>query len=304
MNERSGFTLVELLVVIATIGILAAVLTPAVQSAREAARRATCQNNLRQLGLALHHHASVHREFPAGRRGCDSWGASDTRSPCTGNASPAQMTGASGFISMLDYLELDALSDQLDVPDGGLWNNDTNDVNWYFNSDRKRLGVQSRPAVMVCPSAVAEPLSDVYFPVIAATGSYALSSGSLGPTDPKWRVKYRNNGLFVYFDKRRSADVRDGLSNTFAAGEVRAADRWESSNTWTYAITHADGLRSTKNPLNTFPGDGIVEDRQNGAFGSMHPGGALFLFADGHVDFVSNDIDLSLYRRLSVIRNN
>jgi len=302
MSERSGFTLVELLVLIATIGMLAALLMAAIQSAREASRRTTCQNNLRQLGLALHHHESVHREYPAGRQGCDSWGASDTRSPCTGNVLPAEMTGASGFISLLDFLDLDVLRDQLDVADGGLWNNDTNDVRWYVNSDRKRLGVQSRPAVMVCPSAVAEPLSDVYFPVIAATGSYALSSGSLGPSDPKWRVKYRNNGLFVYFDKRRPADVYDGLSNTFAAGEVRAADRWESSNTWTYAISHADSLRSTKNPLNSVPGDGIVEERQNGAFGSMHPGGSLFLFADGHVKFILNDVEMSVFRRLSMIR--
>jgi prepilin-type processing-associated H-X9-DG protein len=95
--------------------------------------------------------------------------------------------------------------------------------------------------------------------------------------------------------------VTDGLTHTLAVGEVILADWWESSNTWTYARQNADALRTTANPLNTPPGAGVMSDLQNGAFASHHPGGATFAHADAHVEFIQEDIDLSLYRALSTI---
>ena len=86
-------------------------------------------------------------------------------------------------------------------------------------------------------------------------------------------------------------------------GEVVLADVWESSNTWSYALVNADCMRSTRNPLNTQPGSGIVRERQNGAFGSQHPGGANFCYADGHVQFVTDSIDTDVYRALSTIHD-
>lgn len=301
MYQRSAFTIVELLTVILIVGVLVSLLLPAVQAVREASRRTECQNHLRQIGLGLHSHESAMRTYVAGRRGCDAWGAANAQSPCAGNTDAVQQTGASGFVSLLPYLEQTSLESQLGVREGGLWNNDTTDIGWYTGNASKRAGVHKRPLVYVCPADVSVPISDVYFPVLAATGSYAFSTGTLGPGDLKWRVKYRNNGLFVYFQTRSPADVRDGLSNTFAVGEVRSADKWESSNVWTYAISHADCLRSTKNRLNTLPGDGTVEERQNSAFGSMHSGGALFLYADGHVQFIDDSVDLDTYRRFSTL---
>lgn len=299
--RRRAFSLVELLVVIVVTSILISILLPAVQAAREAARLAACQNNLKQIGLALHHHESAKRSFVAGRLGCDTWGATNLQSPCLGRLAAAEQTGASGFVTLLPYLEQDALRDLLNVRDGGLWNKDTNDIDWYIKDSSKRRGVQMRPSVFVCPSDNSEAISNVYFPIHAATGSYAFSTGTLGPGDVKSEVKYRNTGLFVYFETRRTADVRDGLSNTVAVGEVRAANKWESSNAWSYGIAFADCLRSTKNPLNTLPGAGVVEERQNAAFGSMHPSGALFLFADGHIQFVDNSVELDVYRRLATL---
>ncbi len=301
MDRRHAFSLVELLAVISIIGILVSLLLPAVQAVREASRRMSCQNNLKQLGLALHNSESSMRTYVAGRIGCDPWGALNAQSPCAGSLDPVQQTGASGLVALLPYLEQQPLFNQLHIDVGGLWNKDTNDTSWYVSNALKREGVQTRPSVFVCPSDISQSLSDVYFPIKAATGSYALSTGTMGPGDIKGHVKYRNTGLFVYFLARRPADVTDGHSNTFAAGEVRAADKWESSNVWSYGISHADCLRSTKNPINTLPGAGVVEERQNSAFGSLHPGGAMFVFADGHVQFVDDSVDLATYQRLSTL---
>ena len=86
-------------------------------------------------------------------------------------------------------------------------------------------------------------------------------------------------------------------------GEVALADTWESSNTWSYALVNADCLRSTRNPLNTRPGDGIVRERQNGAFGSEHPGGANFCYADGRIRFTEDTIGQTIYRSQSTIND-
>ena len=99
----------------------------------------------------------------------------------------------------------------------------------------------------------------------------------------------------------RLTEVEDGLSNSFFVGEVTRPDVWESSNIWSYAIANADCLRTTDNPLNTRPGDGDVVMRRNGAFASSHPEGSLFLYGDGHVQFISNSVDQQLYQDLSTI---
>jgi prepilin-type N-terminal cleavage/methylation domain-containing protein len=296
-----GFTLVELLVVISILGVLVALLLPAIQAAREAARRATCFNNQKQVSLAVAEYEGAMRHYPAGRIGCDDLGDDVSISVCPSGLAPEKKTGASGFVLILPYLEMQPLFDQLDVADGGLWNRNVNDLGWYYDQD-KNQGIKEIIPTMVCPSEEAKPISYVYAPVGAATSSYAFSSGSKGPGFPREEVRYYNNGLFVYVASRRAKEVTDGLSNTFMMGEVVLSDTQESSNTWSYARAHVDCLRTTLNPLNTWPGMGATDDEQrNGAFGSFHPQGAVFSFADGHLQFISDDIDLAAYQALSTI---
>ena len=223
--------------------------------------------------------------YPPGRIGCDDTGDDDGihLSVCPKGLPPEEKTGASGFVSALPYLEEQAVSDLLSVSDGGLWNRNVDDIRWYSNPD-KAAGVRQRPPVFVCPSDRSARISDVYSPLDAATGSYAMVQGSLGPDSPKHIMKYENNGVFVYVSQRRERQIRDGLSKTTLVGEVVLADTWESANMWTYAIASADTLRSTRNPPNTPPGTGDATlYRRNGGFASEHPGRVLFSFADGHV---------------------
>jgi prepilin-type processing-associated H-X9-DG protein len=293
--------LVELLVVIAILGVLIALLLPATQSAREAARRATCFNHQKQVGLAIVEYEVANRKFPTGRLGCDETGESLPIAVCPPGLAPEKKTAASGFVLILPYLEMQALYDQLDVEDGGLWNRNVSDINWYYDKE-KREGIKQIIPTMVCPSEQADPLSDQYEPIIAATSSYALSSGSKGASHPREDVRYFNNGMFVYVVSRRAKEVTDGLTNTLMLGEVILSDSWESSNTWSYSRASADSVRNTLNPINTWPGTGAKDsDRRNGAFGSFHPQGAIFAFADGHLQFISDDIELSAYQALSTI---
>ena len=300
-NSRlSGFTLVELLTVVAIVGILIGLLLPAVQMVRESARRTSCQNNLRQIGIAIHLYESSFRELPPGRIGCDDSGESFGLPSCPPGLSPEEKNGASGFVSILPQLELGNLSDQLDINDGGLWNRDVDDLGWYMCPEKKS-GVREEISVYWCPSETASRRNSVYTPVWAATGSYAFSSGTLGPTATELQNKYQNDGAFVYKDSRRIGDISDGSSNTFAVGEVIRPDVWESSNIWNYAIGNADCLRTTENPLNTQPGTGSVNMLRNGAFASNHPQIGLFLYLDGHVDSVSSQVDLQVYQGASTI---
>lgn len=297
----SGFTLIELLVVIAITGVLIALLMPAVQAARESARRVTCDSHQRQIGLAIHLYQQSFGAFPPGRIGCDDTGDAMTIVVCPAGLTPEQKTGASGFISILPFIEQQPLYEQLAVGEGGVWNRNVDDLYWYADPG-KCQGIKRRVALYSCPSDMAAPISEVYTPVLAATGSYALVQGSLGPDRPVHETKYENDGIFAYVRQRQPRHVTDGLSGTMMLGEVVLADVWESSNTWTYALANADCLRSTTNRLNTQPGAGITLERQNGAFGSNHPGGAVFCFVDGHCSFISDAVDLQLYQAQSTIR--
>jgi prepilin-type N-terminal cleavage/methylation domain-containing protein/prepilin-type processing-associated H-X9-DG protein len=295
-----AFTLVELLVAISILGALSALLLPAVQSAREAARRTTCAIRQKQLGQAILSFEGTYRTFPAGRIGCDDTGETTDISVCPPGLASAKKSGASGFVEILPQLEQQSLYDQIAVTKGGLWNRNVDDLEWYSDPGKSR-GIKENLRVLVCPSETSQSLSEVYAPVIAATSSYAFVQGSRGPNVATTIVKFDNDGLFLYVLRRKANQVVDGLSNTVMLGEVVLTDTWESSNTWSYALVNADCLRSTANPLNTRPGAGTTVERQNGAFASRHPNGALFCYADGHVQFLTDEIDRAAYKAASTI---
>ncbi|MEM6689847.1 MAG: DUF1559 domain-containing protein [Planctomycetota bacterium] len=306
--SRYGFTLIELLVGMTIAGILAALTLPAVQSVRESSRKLQCHSRLRQVSLALSMHESQKRFYPPGRMGCSSSVGQTPRwpqSPCAELNIPNRLCGASALVPLLPYLEQDSLFRDLDGRATGLWVDNLNNTSWYVDAtEAKQNAIRMRPGVFSCPSSPAQPLSQVYAQLTqAATADYAFCQGTLGPDSPENTVKYDNDGMFVYGRTRKTTDILDGLSNTIFIGEVRLPDQWESSNIWTYGRIHSDTLRTTRNPINTPPGEGIIHNRRNGAFGSQHPGGASFAFGDGRVQFVSETIDQDVYNAAAAIRD-
>jgi prepilin-type N-terminal cleavage/methylation domain-containing protein/prepilin-type processing-associated H-X9-DG protein len=295
LQKRRAFTLVELLVVIAIIGVLVALLLPAVQAAREAARRSQCSNNLKQLGLALENYESALGSFPPGRMGCD--GAAGYQ--CTGFNNKIGSIGISGFVALLPFIEQGALHEQIDYTNSP-WN--AFDTSWV-NAANERL-FTARPKFIVCPSDNSQPYREntPSSGKRAATGSYAMVAGSNGPPNGN-EIKMTNNGMFLYRTGMRRSDMTDGTSAQMMVGESIENDTAASQNVWTVG-SRFQTLRTTKNPLNQKPGTGAFlfngPGTDNAAFGSKHPAGAQFLFGDGHVSFISNNINLLDYQRLSI----
>jgi prepilin-type N-terminal cleavage/methylation domain-containing protein/prepilin-type processing-associated H-X9-DG protein len=317
-HRRIGFTLVELLVVIAIIGILVALLLPAIQAAREAARRASCNNNLKQIGTAEQNYEGVYKLYPPARPGPDSTDSREVRDlfmprgPRAGGGHGYEMSGASGFVYLLPFIEHQALFEQFDITRGdGIWlAADAMVPNW--RTPLKEQAIGTRPDFMVCPSSKTLPKhEDLYqtWSVIPATGTYAFSAGHRGVNGfgcNSCLMKHHGTGIHLYWTRVGVKKITDGTSKTFSVGETIEGHKRDSSNIWTMAFRHADCHRSTEVALNTRPGIdaqacGDNAAIVNGAFASDHPGGAHFLYADGHIEFISDDIDLDTYQNLSTI---
>ena len=305
--RRRGFTLVEMLVVIAIIAVLIALLLPAVQGAREAARRTQCANNLRQIGLAMLSHEQQKQEFPAGRAQCD--GNTSARYGCSSNVDSPRRPGTGGLVWILPWLDEQPLFDafQSSFSVGGLWS--LSGAEW--RTPRVAAVMASRPPVMVCGSDTSEPhiRNLAGFPLVAV-GSYALSAGTMGPSHTSSQdAKHFNTGMFRYLDKRADLHIKDGFSNTFLAGESVNNHTNNSRNIWTMGARHIDTLRTTECPPNTSVGPvpcatAWVYDANNtynGDFASRHPGGLQFVFVDGHTTWVSDTVDMTVYRALSTV---
>ena len=200
-GRRVGFTLVELLVVIAIIGILVALLLPAVQAAREAARRMSCSNNLKQFGLALHNFEQTYKSFPP------SW------KPTNDNSSDA-IDGWSAQAMLLPFLEQGNVADHVDFKSS------------YKLARVVDLGGETVPVsglripTYICPSeARDEPrLSDgerEHYPI-----NYGVNQGIWFTYDPQHQLV--GDGPFFPGRGARAAEIADGLSNTIAAAEVKA----------------------------------------------------------------------------------
>jgi prepilin-type N-terminal cleavage/methylation domain-containing protein/prepilin-type processing-associated H-X9-DG protein len=327
-RERKAFTLVELLVVIAIIGILVALLLPAIQSAREAARRTQCQNNLKQLGLGLQNYHNTHNRFPSNSL----WSVGSTTScgvPIT--TLPKDRKGTY-LVKLLPYIEETTISSRLNV-DEDIHDQFEDTTGAYPQSAQLR---ETPIGVFRCPSDT--------FPQISSDG--ALSNGlknkpvtttnymsSVGAQktfnqigdDCGYPGNFFGNGddltPCVVFGKDTSGlfaraewaasirEITDGTSHTIALGEVLPDCNFEliRFGWWNSQAFYAH----TSVPINydsctqTMPGfpspqtcNTFFNYNTNAGFKSKHPGGAQFAFADGSVQFISEAVDYRNFQRL------
>jgi prepilin-type N-terminal cleavage/methylation domain-containing protein/prepilin-type processing-associated H-X9-DG protein len=305
--RRDAFTLVELLVTIAIIGVLIGLVLPAVQKIRESANRITCANNLRQLALAAQNHNDERGSLPPGLLAVGQNGT-----PFSGRTTL--------FVELLPFLEQENLHKR-----------------WDYTDYRRNLvgGTDAVTAqvlrILRCPSdASINQWYTAEFPPgdwswgngTYAIGSYGGNAGTLGftyLTAPPVR-----NGVFHDRSRVRLTDIKDGLSNTFLFGERSHRDSeydrltaaydpgsyplasWGAWASAAWDLTSlGDVTLSTVVPINwtvpplSDPGDFSWEWQRLSAFGSGHTHGANFAFADGSVRFVNESFSLPILRALS-----
>jgi len=325
---RRGFTLIELLVVIAIIAILVALLLPAVQQAREAARRSQCKNNLKQIGLALHNYHDSHRVFPYGRGGT---GEADGGTPDNVNTNAVR---ASGYIGLLPYLDQTSLYNLIA-------STQTIGSVTYAPFGPKPDNANYTPFKAVittlnCPSSFGGKTTST-----GGTTNYAFCWGDNSQrisgsetVSVRTRVRNDNRGMFGFQRCRKMASLTDGSSNTIAMGEIASNDdkdavlggvaRGRGAQVYDSPVTcflERDGssgkLKVTSTESKAWRGkgwaNGVVSytgmntilppnsptcmqsnnDHSNGQApaSSHHTGGATILLADGSVRFVSENID-------------
>ncbi len=288
---RSAFTLVELLVVIAIIGILVGLLLPAVQSAREAARRISCTNNMKQLGLSTHNFESAYSKLPPGYLGPDPKDPSLTIQ--TGGEQP--YIGTLPFL--LPFMEQTNVYNM--IPSDHLKVGQLGNQRWFRNAELYILA-QAKLSAFMCPSDVeTESTTTVY----SRTHMYRHDSGGMthqafsltnvgfgatsyvGSAGRRGAILPRLRGAFTNRSETRLRDITDGTSNTILFGETQAGeDRvyiWMSGG-----------------PISSAFGFGDRFSR----WGSYHAGSAItFAYGDGSVRTVTPNIDLTLFRNLTII---
>ncbi|QDV55521.1 DUF1559 domain-containing protein [Rosistilla oblonga] len=272
-RRRRGFTLVELLVVIAIIGILVGLLLPAVQAAREAARRCQCMNNITQLGLAMHHHEFSTEHLPAGVINPDG----PIRSAESGDH-------ISWVVQILPFIEQNALYNHFDQAAGA------------YAAVNREARQQTIPT-MHCPSYPGNYRRGRHSEPEIVSGNYSGCHH-----DVEAPIDADNNGLLFLNSDIRYSQIPDGSTQTILLGESLpfANDLgWASGTRAT--LRNTGTLLAAYNRLNQLPDqaepDPSEEPLYVGGFGSTHPGGALFSFADGSTRFLSQNIDPELFRR-------
>jgi len=312
-NRPLGFTLVELLVVIAIIGVLVALLLPAVQAAREAARRSSCQNNLKQIALGAHNFHDTYLKFPYGiLRQDGSFPPDDPALIWPNNPSTNPNRRYALMHQLLPFIEQSNLWQQWD--------------HFSYTSNERvpatPTGVRFAPGTfvskvvktLVCPSNPAGPLSMPVNP--AEAGRYFITSyyGNAGRRSyPRMNTTrpslwtYQGEGVFYRNKAYKMADILDGTANTLFFGERYFFDpNFDVNPTlndriadwgWVWFGGEGDAHLGTSVPINyrtplsfrTTFSQIEFEDRIN-AYGSGHPGGANFALCDGSVRFIAQTI--------------
>lgn len=332
--HRRGFTLIELLVVIAIIAVLIALLLPAVQQAREAARRTECKNKLKQLGLATHNFHDTFLKFPVGMYNDDNaqWGWTVWILPYLDQAPVyTQLTNTSDTNRVYAPYNM-----------GGGPNTDVGNIDTIHNASAfgrcdVNQAIANNPAIakmpmLICPSDI--------MPAVNASGSGNTGTGlaktnylgNIGNT-VNWTSKptygcggvngSQNNGFVCYSNDNnntwvtRMSDFVDGTSNTIAIGEVTASLNWGQGGAignvpvWPGASSRGGCNGTTGNagvfrvvdgtyykPYGGSGGTAFTNASNDNAFGSQHVGGAQVLLADGSVRFINQNIDGNTYSAL------
>jgi prepilin-type N-terminal cleavage/methylation domain-containing protein/prepilin-type processing-associated H-X9-DG protein len=292
-RSPGGFTLIELLVVIAIIAVLVALLLPAVQAAREAARRVQCVNNLMQIGIAAKNYENAFESLPSG-----------VVNP-TGPIVDAPIGYHFNWITqLLPYLDSKPVYRRLDF-----------NVDLYQPQNGTARAVML--SVLLCPSSSAPFRMGRTGPNPPIGGDPALTSYSGCHNDIDAPIDFKNTGVLFLNSRIRYEDIEDGTSNTIFFGEKLAEDTelgWASGTRATLRnmgvplnwkppqpLPARPGLPDAENDgpvANPKPGgranpNGAIEEAKKpivGGFASRHPGGANFGFGDGSVKYIKNSI--------------
>ncbi len=324
-TRRRGFTLVELLVVIAIIGILVALLMPAVQSAREAARRAQCVNHLKQIGLALHNYHDPWRSFPIGAM----------HSVTAGTARRNDL-GQSFLVALLPGVEQGNLYAQIDEnAPGGVGNMDNP------GNPNGQLFDGLRVPVYICPSSTMDELTDnkqaapsgVLMTNYVGISGAARQNGRANPkSEPTYKGIMSSSGVLIPNDSISISDIKDGSTNTMMVAEQSQFSRTRdgrlvdlrSSNshgawvgttgpgipgdgTWFCTNYQTWNITTVRYPVNfrdatsyAAPAMGLgPQDGSNRPIQSTHTGGANILLADGSVRFLQEGVDFLILTNLA-----
>ncbi len=278
-RQHRAFTLVELLVVIAIIGILVSLLLPAVQAAREAARRMSCYNNLKQIGLALHNYHDTHQALPMGWIGVDQI----TRQP---HALGQPGWGwAARVLPFLEQSNTESLV-QGDLPITDPSNLPARNTHLALYRCPSDAGSQQFFNITGSMPTVRIPVANY----VGMAGTQELENCEPLPIG----VQCETDGIFYHNSATNFRDIIDGLSNTFMVGERNSKI---DNSTWVGSIPGADeGFERFL---------GIADHAPNtvGAhlddLSSYHPGGTNFVIADGSVRLFASSFDLQVYKGLA-----